>query len=116
MTPDDLDRILSSEDLLEPSSEFAMEVMAAVRRHAAEPSPLLFPWFRFAAGLAASGAMAVAGTVLLLPVRAGFCCDCRTAGSTRRSYAGARLRDGGNAREPRSHFSPMAPCPPLRFI
>jgi hypothetical protein len=31
MTPDDLERILSSEDLLEPSSDFAMDVMAAVR-------------------------------------------------------------------------------------
>ena len=66
MTPDDLDRILSSEDLLEPSSGFTMEVMAAVRRQAAEPSPLRFPWFRFVAGLAACGVMAAAGTVLLL--------------------------------------------------
>src|SRR5258708_3997794 len=66
MTPEDLDRILSSEDLLEPSSDFEMDVMAAVRRQAAESSPLQFPWFRFVAGLAASGAMAAAGTVLLL--------------------------------------------------
>ncbi len=66
MTPDDLDRILSSEDVLEPSSDFAADVMAAVRRQAAEPSPLRFPWFRFVAGLAASGTMAGAGTVLLL--------------------------------------------------
>jgi hypothetical protein len=66
MTPDDLDRILSSEDLLEPSSDFAMDVMAAVRRHASEPTPLPFPWFRFVAGLAASVGMAAAGTVLLL--------------------------------------------------
>jgi hypothetical protein len=45
MTPDDLDRILSSEDLLEPSSDFAMDVMDAVRQQAAEPSPLQFPGF-----------------------------------------------------------------------
>ena len=32
MTPDDLDRILSSEDPLEVSSGFAMSVMDAVRR------------------------------------------------------------------------------------
>ncbi|HEY1342114.1 MAG TPA: hypothetical protein VGF59_31615 [Bryobacteraceae bacterium] len=66
MTPEDLDRILSSEDLLQPSSGFAMDVMAAARRQAAEPAPLPFPWFRLAAGLAASLVIAAAGTVLLL--------------------------------------------------
>lgn len=66
MTPEDFDQILSSEDLVEPSSGFTMEVMAAVRRQAAESSPLQFPWFRFVAGLAASGVMAAAGTVLLV--------------------------------------------------
>ena len=66
MTPDDLERILSSENLLEPSSDFAMDVMAAVRRQASESTPLPFPWFRFVAGLAASVVMAAAGTVLLL--------------------------------------------------
>ena len=66
MMPDDLERILSSEDLLEPSSDFAMDVMAAVRRQASESTPLRFPWFRFVAGLAASVVMAVAGTILLL--------------------------------------------------
>jgi hypothetical protein len=66
MTPDELDGILSSEDLLEPSSQFAMEAMAAIRRQASQPPPLRFPWFRFVAGLAASGVTAVAGTVLLL--------------------------------------------------
>jgi hypothetical protein len=65
MTPDDLDRILSSEDLLEPSSGFSINVMDAVRRQAAEPPALPFPWFRFAAGIAGCGAMAAAGTVLL---------------------------------------------------
>jgi hypothetical protein len=65
MTPDNLDRILSSEDRLEPSSGFATKVMDAVRRQAAEPPPLPFPWFRFAVGLAACGVMAGTGTVLL---------------------------------------------------
>jgi hypothetical protein len=68
MTPDDVDRILSAEDQLVPSSHFAMEVMAAVRRPA-EPPPLAFPWFRFVAGVAALVVMAAAGTVLVL--RAG---------------------------------------------
>ena len=66
MTPDELDRILSSEDALEPSSDFTVDVMARVRQQAAEPSPLSFPWFRAATGLAASCVMAGAGAVLLL--------------------------------------------------
>jgi hypothetical protein len=66
MTPDELERILSAEDGLEPSSGFAAGVLAAVRRPGAATPPLRFPWLRFAAGVAASGVMAVAGTVLLL--------------------------------------------------
>jgi hypothetical protein len=64
MTPDDFDRILSSQDDLEPSSGSANKVMAACRLHA-EPPALTFPWFRFGAGVAASVVMAAAGTVLL---------------------------------------------------
>jgi hypothetical protein len=66
MTPDELDRILSSEDVPEPSRDFTVTVMAAVHRQAEEPSPLPFPWVRFLAGLAGSGVIAAAGTVLLL--------------------------------------------------
>jgi hypothetical protein len=66
MTTDDLERILSLEDSLEPSSGFALNVMDAVRRGAADPLPMRFPWFRFAAGLAGCSMMAGAGTVLLL--------------------------------------------------
>lgn len=66
MTPDELDRVLSSEDELEPSSDLVTNVMAAARSPDAEPPALRFPWLRFAAGVAASGVMALAGTVLLL--------------------------------------------------
>jgi hypothetical protein len=66
MKPDDLDRILSSEEFLEPSSGFGSNVMDAVRRQAEEPPPLPFPWGRFATGLAACSVMAGAGTILLL--------------------------------------------------
>lgn len=66
MTPDDLDRILSSQDDLQPSSGFAERVMAAALQPDAAPPALKFPWFRFAAGVAASVAMAGAGTALLL--------------------------------------------------
>ena len=65
MTPEELDRILSSDTTLEPSSGFARNVMASVRREAEEPAPLRFPWWRFAGGIAASGGMAAGGMVLL---------------------------------------------------
>jgi hypothetical protein len=65
MTPDDIDRILSSEESLEPSSGFAMNVMDAVRRQAEEPPPLRFPWSRFATGMGACGVMAWTGTFVL---------------------------------------------------
>jgi hypothetical protein len=68
MTPEELDRILSSEDLLEPSSDFTVDVMARIYLQAAEPSPLSFPWFRVVTGLAASCVMAAAGAVLLLRI------------------------------------------------
>lgn len=66
MTPDDLDRVLSTDDNLEPSSDFVMNVMAAVRLSDVEPPALTFPWLRFMAGLTASSVMAAAGTILLL--------------------------------------------------
>lgn len=65
MSPEELDRILSSEEALEPSSSFAGNVMASVYREAAEPAALRFPWWRFAAGIVASGGMAAGCTVLL---------------------------------------------------
>jgi hypothetical protein len=63
---DDLDRILASDDSIEPSSGFASGVMDAVRRQAAEPPPIPFPWARFALGLAACVALAATGAVLLV--------------------------------------------------
>jgi hypothetical protein len=58
MTPNDfdqLDEMMSSDDVLTPSSGFAAGVMDAVREAASEPPPLPFPWLRFAAGLIACG-------------------------------------------------------------
>jgi len=59
---DDLDRALSSEDSLTPSSGFASSVMDAVHEHAvvANMSPP-FPWGRCLLGLAACVAWAFAG-------------------------------------------------------
>ena len=56
MTPDDLDRILASEELLVPSSGFAASVLERVRESAAAP-PLPFPWRRFLLGLLATLAL-----------------------------------------------------------
>jgi hypothetical protein len=65
---DDLDRILSSEDALEPSSGFTAAVMDAVRDAAEEPPPLTFPWLRFVIGVIACGVWAASGAALLASV------------------------------------------------
>ena len=66
MTTDDIDRILSSEPSLEPSSGFLRAVMQSVHQEAeaAATPPLPFPWGRFAIGLAACLLLAAAGTLL----------------------------------------------------
>jgi hypothetical protein len=63
---DDLDRMLSSEEPLAPSSGFAAAVMDSVREAAMEPPPLPFPWTRFAAGVIACGVSAAAGAALIV--------------------------------------------------
>lgn len=54
MTPDDMDRILSCEAQIAPSSGFTAAVMDAVRREAATPPPIPFPWKRALPGMAAA--------------------------------------------------------------
>ena len=67
---DEIDRILSRQDEIVPLSGFAASVMEAVRREAAVPPPIPFPWKRAMAGLVVGGlALAlvlVAGTVALV--------------------------------------------------
>jgi hypothetical protein len=48
---DEINRILSREDEILPSSGFAVSVMDAVRREAAAPPPIPFPWKRALPGL-----------------------------------------------------------------
>lgn len=50
----ELDRILSHGEIL-PSSGFTASVMDAVRREAAAPPPIPFPWKRALPGLIAAG-------------------------------------------------------------
>jgi hypothetical protein len=52
---DEMNRILSREDEILPSSGFAVSVMDAVRREAAAPPPIPFPWKRALPGLVAAG-------------------------------------------------------------
>ena len=52
MIHDNLDRMLSGEEYVVPSSGFVTSVMDAVRREAATPPPIPFPWKRVLPGLA----------------------------------------------------------------
>jgi len=49
---DDLDRILSTDQDVVPSSAFVENMMAAVRREASTPAPISFPWWRVVPGFA----------------------------------------------------------------
>lgn len=62
MNDHDLDRILSRQQQKEeiaPSSGFAFSVMDAVKREAAIPAPIPFPWKRALPGLVISLALAI---------------------------------------------------------
>ena len=52
---DEIDRALAREDDILPSSGFAASVMDAVRREAAAPPPIPFPWKRALPGLVVAG-------------------------------------------------------------
>ena len=61
---DDLDRILGSQRDISPSAGFAGRVMAAVRREAAGPAPIAFPWHRVVPLLVVQGAALGFGLLL----------------------------------------------------
>jgi hypothetical protein len=60
----EIDPVLSGQDELLPSAGFVASVMDAVRREAAAPPPIPFPWKRALAGLA----LAVVALALLVVV------------------------------------------------
>ena len=62
MTQNDIDRILSDEDEITPSSTFLDTVMVAVEQEAATPRILEFPWLRALPGMIALLAALVAAT------------------------------------------------------
>ena len=49
--PNEIDRILSTEDALVPSSGFLASVMERVREEATAPPPIPFPWKRALPGM-----------------------------------------------------------------
>ena len=51
--PDELDEILRSDEIIEPSAGFVGATMRAVYRESTEFPPLRFPWSRFGIGVAA---------------------------------------------------------------
>jgi hypothetical protein len=55
MRDNEIDRILSQENQIAPSSGFVHSVMGSVRREAAAPPPIPFPWTRALPGIAAYG-------------------------------------------------------------
>jgi hypothetical protein len=72
---EEIDRILSREDEILPSSGFAVSVMDAVRREAAAPPPIPFPWKRALPGLVVAGfalALVLVAMVVAIARRASF--------------------------------------------
>jgi hypothetical protein len=53
MNPEDLDRLLSNQEDIVPSSGFVANVMDAVERAASTPPPIPFPWKYALPGLTA---------------------------------------------------------------
>jgi len=66
MIHDELDRILSNEEEILPSSGFTASVMEAVRREASAPPAIPFPWLRALPGIIVAGATLVAVAVQLV--------------------------------------------------
>ncbi len=75
MNDDNLDRLLSRQEDIVPSSGFVSNVMEAVRHEASAPPPIPFPWKRALPGLAAwlivlaAGVLAIFSRVDPGPVR-----------------------------------------------
>lgn len=66
MSHDEIDRILSQEGELLPSSGFAASVMDAVRREAVALPPIPFPWRRAIPGLVMAGLTLMLVVVVLV--------------------------------------------------
>lgn len=56
----EIERILSEEEIVSPSSDFAARVMGQVRTEAAAPEPIEFPWRRLLPGVLTSLSLTLA--------------------------------------------------------
>ena len=92
MTDSELDRYLAGEAPIVPSSGFAPNVMDAVRREAATPPPIPFPWKRAIPALLSALLIAIGFAAILLtpgtaistpqfPRAAPFIAEARAIGS-----------------------------------
>lgn len=64
MSDSEIDRILSRQDEIVPSSGFAASVMEALREESAAPAPIAFPWKRALPGLVVAAlVLAIVGFV-----------------------------------------------------
>jgi hypothetical protein len=72
MTPEDVDRILSSDDTLEPASGFVVSVMQQVHCQAQEPPPRIFPWLRCTIGLVGCLTAAESATMIAPGLQSTF--------------------------------------------
>jgi protein-S-isoprenylcysteine O-methyltransferase Ste14 len=66
MNDEDIDRVLSEAPIADPGPAFTRTVMARIRREAASPAPIPFPWRRFLIGAVPSGACVVAALVAVV--------------------------------------------------
>lgn len=72
MSHDEVDRVLSWEEEIFPTSGFADSVMEAVRHEAAAPRPIPFPWKRALPGMiTAAGTLIYVLVEIALQLRAG---------------------------------------------
>jgi hypothetical protein len=71
MRSEELDQLLRSEALIEPSPGFADAVMATIGRELASPGPLPFPWRRAAPALVLAGGCLVVTMVYVGTLLAG---------------------------------------------
>jgi hypothetical protein len=67
MKDEELDRLLAGTPLPDPGPAFTWAVMAQVRRQAAAPPPIPFPWRRLAVGLSLCSVLVAAGFAALAP-------------------------------------------------
>jgi hypothetical protein len=67
----DLDPLLAQDDSIVPSSGFTASVMDAIRRDAAAPPPIPFPWLRALPGLIGVLVAVVAASIGMVDIAPG---------------------------------------------